>query len=171
MGGNLVLNYILRRTPEIKGLITSSPFLRLAFKPPKWKITLGELMLKIWPSLTLPSELEEKAISRVDAEVKRYKKDPLIHDKISPMFTFPVMEAGEWAITNGNTVRIPVLVLHGTGDRIIDHKASMEFANTSKMVEIKMFENGYHELHHDLCHEEFMKTIINWLENQKKSSS
>ena len=34
MGGNVAINYALRRTNALKGLIVTSPFLRLAFKPP-----------------------------------------------------------------------------------------------------------------------------------------
>jgi len=163
MGGNLVINYVLRRQHGIKGMIATSPFLRLAFKPPKWKLALGKIMFRIWPSITLPSELEVEAISRSRTEVARYSKDPLVHDKVSPMFTFPIMEAGEWAIKQADRLNIPALVLHGTGDRIIDYRASKEFVEQSKKAELKLFEDGYHELHHDICKEEFIQTVLDWL--------
>ncbi|MBT8303539.1 MAG: lysophospholipase [Bacteroidia bacterium] len=165
MGGNLVINYALKEHPELKGVIATSPFLRLAFKPPKWKINLGKAMLKVWPSLTLPSELEVDAISRIPEEVKKYQEDALVHDKVSPMFTFPIMQRGEWAIKNIDKLTIPMFVLHGTGDRIIDHKASEEFANGSNFIHLELFENGYHELHHDLCKEEMIGSIMNWLDS------
>ena len=39
MGGNLVLNYVLRKpTNELSGFVASSPWLQLAFEPPKWKL-------------------------------------------------------------------------------------------------------------------------------------
>ena len=163
MGGNLVINYTLRKNHELKGVLATSPFLRLAFQPPIWKMTLGKTMLKLWPSITLPSELEEEAISRIPEEVKRYTEDPMVHDKVSPMFTFPIMEAGEWAIEQANKLKTPMLVLHGTGDRIIDYKASEQFVNASGKAELKLFEGGYHELHHDLCRDEFMGAILDWL--------
>jgi len=163
MGGNLVLNYALKKEANLKGVIATSPFLRLAFEPPKWKMAIGKLLLKIAPATALPSELEVEAISRDKNEVARYKADALVHDKISPMYSFPIMEQGEWAIKNADKLKVPTLVLHGTGDRIIDYKASEEFCNNSENATLKLFEDGYHELHHDLCKEEFMQTILTWL--------
>jgi len=41
LGGNLVLNYVLRRQPKFKGVIVTGPWLRLAFEPPRFKIWNG----------------------------------------------------------------------------------------------------------------------------------
>lgn len=163
MGGNLVINYCLKKSHNLKGIIATSPFLRLAFQPPKWKMILGKLLLKIAPSVALPSELEVNAISRNKNEVKRYSEDKLVHDKISPMYSFPIMKNGEWAIKNSHKLKTSMLVCHGTGDRIIDYNASEEFCDNTKKATLKLFNDGYHELHHDLCKDEFMETILNWL--------
>ncbi|WAC03959.1 alpha/beta hydrolase [Lacinutrix neustonica] len=158
------MNYALRKQPDIKAIVATSPFLRLAFQPPKWKVTLGKLMLKLAPSVTLPSAIEESAISSIPAEVKRYHEDPLIHGKISPMYLFPVIDAGEYAIANAYKLKIPILVTHGTGDRIIDYKGSVDFTNQAHGAELKLYDNGYHELHHDVCAEEMLLTIVKWLD-------
>jgi alpha-beta hydrolase superfamily lysophospholipase len=163
LGGNLALNYVLWRRHDFKAVVASSPFLKLAFDPPRWKLILGKLMLKMFPSLTLPSELEVEAISRMEHEVKRYNEDPLIHDRISPIYSFPVMAHGRLAIENANKLKVPALLLHGTGDRIIDYRGSVEFSDGSELASLELFEGGYHELHHDLCREEFMETVKKWL--------
>ena len=164
LGGNLVINYTLRKTHTLKGVIATSPFLRLPFNPPKWKVAFGKLLLKVSPSVTMPSELEVEAISRDEKEVKKYCEDALVHDKVSPMYVFPVIDAGEWAIQNANKLQIQMLILHGAGDRIIDYKGSEEFCKNTNNAELTLFKNGYHELHHDLCKEEFMQTILKWLD-------
>ena len=164
MGGNLVLNYALRREENrIKGIVATSPYLRLAFKPPQWKMILGKLLLYIWPSLTMPSGLDPKGISRIAEEVKSYSADPLVHDKVSPMFSFPIMEAGEWAIENASRLKIDTLLLHGTADAIIDFHGTEEFHRNSNKTTLKLFEGGFHELHHDRCKKEMLTTIQNWL--------
>ncbi|RIA09950.1 alpha-beta hydrolase superfamily lysophospholipase [Flavobacteriaceae bacterium MAR_2010_72] len=163
LGGNLVINYALRNQHNLKGVIASSPFLRLAFQPPKWKMILGKILLKIIPSLTMPSELDVSAISRDDKEVKRYVEDALVHDKVSPMFTFPVIDAGAWAIRNASTVQLPMLLLHGTGDRITDYKASVDFCNQTKQAQLVLLDDGFHELHNDICKNEFMESVLSWL--------
>ncbi|MFH6604039.1 alpha/beta hydrolase [Maribacter algicola] len=163
MGGNLVLNHVLRFENEIKGVIASSPYLRLAFEPPKWKMFIGKFLLHVLPSVTLPSGLDPKGISRIPEEVVKYVKDPLIHDLVSPMFSFPIMDAGEWAIKNAYRLKVPTLLLHGTGDPIIDHKGTEAFHNNSNKTTLNLFEGGYHELHHDICSATMLQTIGNWL--------
>ena len=165
MGGNVVLNYIMRRHPNIKGGVVTSPFLRLAFQPPKWKLILGKIMLRIYPSITLPSGLDPQAISRIEGEVKKYKDDKLVHDKVSPVFSFPVIEAGKYAIDMSHTLTVPLLVLHGTGDQLVDHKATVEFAKSAPNTTLKLYQGGYHELHNDLEREDVIKTITDWMES------
>lgn len=166
LGANIAINYVLANQSKIKGLVASSPFLRLAFDPPKWKISLGKVLFNIKPSLTLVSELDVEAISRDPLEVKRYVDDVLVHDKVSPMYLFPILEAGANAIENASKLNTKSLFIHGTADRLTDHKATMTMAKDSNASELKLFEGGYHELHHDLCRTEFIDTVINWLEKQ-----
>lgn len=161
MGGNLVLNYALRKTTQLSGIVATSPYLRLAFQPPKWKMVLGKMMMA--SSITLPSGLDPKGISRIAAEVEKYSKDPMVHDKVSPAYSFPIMEAGEWAIANAHKLICNTLLLHGTGDQIIDHKATQEFHQNSTQTSLKLYEGGYHELHYDRCKDEMLSDINSWL--------
>jgi len=166
MGGNIVLNFVLRRKPVLSGIIVTSPYLRLAFKPPKWKMLLGKLFLKILPAITLASGLKASGISRDIAEVERYSNDPLVHDKISPMYSFPVMEAGEWVLSQAFQIKESILLLHGTGDPIIDFRATQEFAKRAPQSNLHLFDGGYHELHHDTCSSEMLQMVQNWLRGQ-----
>lgn len=162
MGGNLALNYGLKQD-GIAGLIITSPYLRLAFSPPRWKMKMGKLLLKTLPSFTLPSGLDPAGISRIPEEVKRYREDPLIHDLVSPMFSFPIMEAGEWVLDNASALSLPLLLMHGTADPIIDFEASKILANRAPNTTFIPFNGGYHELQHDLCRVEVFESIRHWL--------
>jgi len=68
-----------------------------------------------------------------------------------------------YAINNAKQLKIPMLLCHGTGDTITSHDASKEFASKSDLVTIKLFEDGYHELHHDLCAKDMLNNVISWL--------
>ncbi len=166
MGGNLVLNYVLKRDIKLVGVVATSPYLRLAFQPPKWKMVLGKLMLKMNPSMTLPAGLDPRGISRIPEEVEKYKNDPLVHDKVSPMFSFPIMDAGEWAVQNANQLQVDTLLLHGAADPIIDPEGTKEFHKNSDKTTLELFEGGYHELHNDSCKAEMLQTISDWLKQQ-----
>ena len=167
MGGNVVINYVLRRSNNLSGVIATSPFLRLAFKPPSWKMTFGKIIDKIYPSLTMPNELDLQALSKDQKEIDAYVQDPLIHDKVSTRFSLEFMKTGEWAIQNAFTLKTPMLLLHGTKDRITSHQASKEFAQKSNNnVEFHPIENGYHELHHDLEKQMVLETICDWIKKR-----
>lgn len=166
MGGNAVINYALRQQNNLKGVIASSPFLKLAFQPPKWKLSLGKFMQKIAPSVTLSNELNPNDISRNQAEVNKYIQDPQVHDKISPNFSLPFIDAGNWAIDNSQKLDIPMFLIHGTSDKIIDYKGTEQFAKKSDNATLQLYEDGYHELHNDLCKEEVLTDITNWLKSK-----
>ena len=52
LSGNLVLNYALRRKPDLHGVIATGPWLKLAFDPPASQVTLGRLMNGIAPGFS-----------------------------------------------------------------------------------------------------------------------
>ncbi len=166
MGGNAAINFVLRKKHSLKGIVATSPFLKLAFQPPKWKLFAAKVLQKIIPSITMKNDLDANHISREKEEVEKYKNDPLNHDKISPNFSIAFIESGKWAIENAHLLKIPILILHGTADKITDPKASIEFSKKSKNATHKLYENGYHELHNDLCKEELQVDIVNWLNSQ-----
>lgn len=166
MGGNTVINYILRKEHNFVGTIATSPMLKLAFQPPAWKLSIGKFMQKIAPSITLPSELETSHISRIPEEVSKYENDTLVHDKISPNFSLSFFDAADWAIENAASLKTPMLLLHGTEDKIIDYKGTASFADKTEKASLKLYEGGYHELHNDLCKEEMLDDVVIWLNTQ-----
>ena len=166
MGGNTVINYVLQKEHNLKGVIATSPFLRLAFQPPAWKLSIGKLLQKIAPSMTLGNELNVNDISRDAAEVQKYVDDPLVHDKISPNFSLSFIDQGEWAIQNANRLTVPMLLLHGTNDKIIAYQGTEAFAKNTNLAELKLYKGGYHELHNDLCKDEMLNDMVNWLKQQ-----
>ncbi|MDG2194826.1 MAG: lysophospholipase [Polaribacter sp.] len=166
MGGNVVINYVLRKKHSFAGVIATSPFLQLAFQPPAIKLFVGKLLQKIAPAITMGNELDPNDVSRDNTEVQKYMNDPLVHDRISPNFSITFIETGKWAIENANKLQTPTLLLHGTDDKIIDYKGTQEFSNNSNTTTLKLYEGGYHELHNDLCKEEMLTDVVNWLKKQ-----
>jgi len=169
MGGNVVINYVLRREHQLNGVIATSPFLKLAFEPPAWKLKIAKVLLKIAPSLTMGNELDVTAISRDKKEVDKYNNDPLVHDKVSPNYSIVFIETGQWAIENANKLKTPMLLMHGTGDKLTNYKASKEFAkNAGSKVILKLYDGGYHELHNDIIKNEVLNEMISWLNKEIK---
>ena len=165
-GHNPSFEAVLKKTCNLQGIIATSPFLKLAFEPPKFKLAIGKLLQKIAPSITMGNEINPNDISREKIEVDAYINDPLIHSKISPNFSLTFIDSGKWAIDNASKLNVPIILLHGTGDKIIDYRGTQEFANNANRATLKLYENGYHELQNDLCKNEMLMDVVNWISSQ-----
>jgi len=163
LGGGIVLEYLLRRNPKIKGAIVTSPFLRLAFEPPKIKLFIASVMKHLLPGLIQPSGLNSSHISHDKAVVEKYKTDPLVHGKISVSLFSESVTAANYSLTHASELKVPTLLLHGSDDLILSPEGSREFAGKTGMVELKIWDGGYHELHNEPFKDEVFKYIINWI--------
>ena len=163
LGGGIVLDYLLRKKPKIKGAIVTSPWLSLSFEPPKSKIIMASIMKHLIPGLIQPSGLNVKHISHDEAVVERYNNDPLVHNKISVSLFDGAMTAAKHSLAHASELRIPTLLLHGSDDLITSPRGSREFAGKTDMVELKIWDGGYHELHNEPFKEEIFKYILNWI--------
>jgi alpha-beta hydrolase superfamily lysophospholipase len=172
MGGNLVLNYALRRRPPLAGVIATGPWLRTTFTPPGWKVALGRMMNNIAPALTQPSGLEVQAISRDSAVVRAYQTDSLIHDKISARLFTSCHAAGLWALEHAAEFPLPLLLMHGGADRITSADASREFAARAPSdCTLKIWDSFYHEIHNEPEQAEVFAFLIDWLRAHTPNSA
>ena len=167
LGGNLVLNYVLRRQPHLKGVIATAPWLRLAFEPPAFKIILGKITNQLYPAFSQKSGLDTKVLSHDPEVVYAYENDPLVHDHISARMFISIYQAGQWALEHSSEFSLPLLLMHGGDDKIISVKASHEFANTkTKNCTFKIWDGLYHEIHNEPEKEEVFKFLIDWLDKE-----
>jgi acylglycerol lipase len=166
LGGGIVLEYITSASRKVKGAIVTSPWVKLSFEPAKAKVVLASIMKNILPALVQPSGLVVEDISHDQTVVEAYKKDPLVHGKISVGLFHSAVTAGNFALANASRIDIPVLLMHGADDRITSPEGSRAIAAKSNMVELKIWEGGYHELHNETFREDVYAFILNWLNKQ-----
>ena len=165
LGGNIAANYVLRRLPALKGLIVTAPYFKLAFDPPAWKVAMSKIMAKISPALTLPTGLELAALSRDQSVVDAYKNDLLVHDKISSSFFLNVHAAAPYPIEHAGDLKVKTLAMHGLADRLTSYKGTTAFAQKNpQMIELKLWEDLYHEIHNEKEKQQVFGYIRTWLE-------
>lgn len=166
LGGNLVLNYALRRKQKLSGVISTSPWLTLSFKPAAIKVWLAIILDKIFPSFSQSSGLEKEALSHDAKIIEAYTSDPLVHSIVSARLFLSVYKSGIWAIEHANEFSVPLLLMHGSEDRITSSAASSEFAEQIKEnCTFKLWEGLFHELHNEYQKGEVIGYIINWLDS------
>ena len=168
-GGNLVLNFTLRRKPDVIGVIATGPWLKLAFEIPAVRLVLVKAMDKIAPGFTQDSRLETAALSRDPEVVKAYVNDPLVHHKISVRFYNSMYESGLWAIEHAPEFPVPLLLMHGSADRLTSFQASREFAERAgKKVTWRAWDGWYHEIHNEPEKAKVLKVMIDWMDQRLK---
>jgi alpha-beta hydrolase superfamily lysophospholipase len=167
MGGNLALNYALRRRPQLSGLIATGPWLRAAFDPPAWRVKIGRVLHTVAPGLPQPSGLDVTAVSRDAAVVRAYRDDPLNHDKISLRVYFSCYAAGLWALERAAEFPLPLLLMHGGADRLTSAAASREFAErVNGDCTFKLWDGLYHEIHNEPEQQQVFAAITAWLKER-----
>ncbi|MEL6276515.1 MAG: lysophospholipase [Bacteroidota bacterium] len=132
LGGNILLNYALKRHPDVAGVILSAPYFQLAFQPPAFKLALGKLMRSIWPGFTQSNPLEIKYLSRNPKVAEAYLADPLVHDKISARTALDSIAAADELHHFTGHLSFPTLIMHGDQDGLTSYPASKAFVERVK---------------------------------------
>lgn len=165
MGGNLILNYLLRNSDGVIGAIATGPYLRLGFDPPKWKVLLAKLSANIYPALSQPTGLERVALARSPQIIDEYENDPLVHDRMTASFFINIHQAGINAIARSKELEIPILLMHGSEDRLTSPGGSKDFhANAGSNVTFHLLEGLYHEVHNEPEKNQVFKIQFEWIE-------
>ena len=166
MGGNLVLNYLIRVKPTVEGAIITSPWIKVFRELPSWTMYLLRKIHLLWPTLTLSNQLDINQISRDPLEVKAYKTDPLNHNKISLSLGLAMSDAGKF-LQKKHTSPVNILLMHGEEDRICLPLGSEIFvSNFEGDVTYKSWPNARHELHHDPDKQNILEFASDWAHDQ-----
>jgi len=166
MGGNLSVNYYIKKNPKVNAIIAASPWLRLVYLPTKFQLFLANVTKIILPKITQSTKLPVEDFSHDKYEIEKCKKDKLFHDKMSSILFLSVVEHGEIALAKADKINVPILLMHGSGDKITSHKATELFAEKiGDLATCKIWEGCYHELHHEFEREQIFESILNWINN------
>jgi alpha-beta hydrolase superfamily lysophospholipase len=165
LGGILVLHYGLKRKPDVKGVIATSPPLHTALEEQQVKVMAAKILGSLLPTFTIPSGLDVNALSHDREVVKLYNDDPLVHDKMSMGFGKIMLSVSHWTLDHASEFSLPLLLLHGKSDSISYPSSSIEFsAPLKEKSKLVLWDDGYHELHNETFKEEVFKTMTFWIE-------
>jgi alpha-beta hydrolase superfamily lysophospholipase len=168
MGGAIALATALAHPGLVHALALSAPALGADPAPPRLQLALARLLSVLAPSagvLRLPSD----ALSRDPAVGRAYDLDPLVYrggvpartvvELLAAMARFPAEAA---------TLAIPVLVMHGSDDRLVPlrftrhvHECLRPAART-----IRYYAGLYHELFNEPERAQVYADLEAWLERQ-----
>ena len=112
---------------------------------------LGRFVRKIAPRLSMSTGLNLKYLSHDPDVIDAYKRDPLVHDRISARAGIELLESGEGIISRASSVTIPVWIAHGGEDGIASPESSRSFFRNCSSEEKSL--NIYPKLYHEIFNE------------------
>jgi alpha-beta hydrolase superfamily lysophospholipase len=164
-GGVTVLGTVLSgKISETKRFVVSSAALKVKVAVPQWKISVGKAASKITPRLALDNEVNAESLSRIQSVVDDYRKDPLVHRKISSRLYTEYLDAVRSIFENASKIKIPFLILAGADDALIDPEGSWQLHSlTTSVSALEILPGRYHEPFNDIDNEEVFAVIARWL--------
>ncbi len=163
LGGNIILNYLLTNAIGFDFAIATSAWLQLVSSPPKATLAMARIVSKIFPGFLQANGLQLEHISRAEDVNEKYSSDPLVHDRISLRLAIEATNAAERILETGSRIDIPVLLLHGKDDMITSNAGSSSLAEINDRISLKLWDEGYHELHNEAFNKEVFDYIYNWI--------
>jgi alpha-beta hydrolase superfamily lysophospholipase len=147
MGGLVALLFLLRHPDAVRAAALSAPALRLPDGGPRVLRALGAAIGRVAPGIGFRSSVEPAALAR-DARVgEAYVADPLVHRRASAGFARAFAAAQATAEAAASEIRVPLLVLQGAADRIVDPAGARDLAARLTCPHELMTLPGYfHEL-------------------------
>jgi acylglycerol lipase len=96
--------------------------------------------------------------------VEAVRGDPLYHNIVSARLGWDIMEWGQWLENQAGAFPVPLLIMQGNQDRIVNPAATIALAGRlSGNVTLKVWDGLYHELHNEPEREAVMQYMMSWV--------
>lgn len=163
-GGVVSSVYTLEHQAELAGLICES----FAFQvyAPDFALAVLKGLSHIAPHAHV-LDLKTRDFSRDPHAVQAMLDDPLIAHEVQPTRTVAqLVLADERLKREFPLITLPVLILHGTADKVTKPGGSQLFCDTagSRDKTLKLYEGHAHDLLNDIDKEKVMADITSWLD-------
>jgi acylglycerol lipase len=166
MGGGITPLFVITRKPEIRGLILSAGALKISDDISPLLIRMSGIVGRILPKLPT-IKLDSSAISRDPEVVKHYDNDPLNYRGGTPARTgAEIVRATRRIQAQMEAITLPLLILHGTADRLTDIEGSKQLyarAGSSDKT-LKLYDGLYHEILNEPEKARVLEDIVHWLD-------
>ena len=164
LGGLIVLDYVLHHPEGIRGVIAASPPLgRLGVPAPL--LLLGRVLSRLWPRFSLRTGMDLTGLARDPAVVEAVLADPLFHRVGTARLSTEVTAAIARIQAAAPRFPLPLLVLHGSEDRMVPPDGSRAFVARVGHPDHELCEypGAYHVLFADLDRERVLTDVEQWI--------
>lgn len=164
MGGLVVARFVAGGKRDVDGVVLSSP----AFDPglSGFQKLLLSTLPRFVPNLPVGNGLDPNYISHDPKVVAAYRKDPLVHDRITPRLAKFIADGGPACVASAGVWKVPTLLMYAGDDRLVNPAGSRAFAAAAPahVVTTQCFEGLYHEIFNERDPEPVLGALKRWLQ-------
>jgi acylglycerol lipase len=164
LGGLVTAGSTVADGDNVKGVVLTGPAFPGPF-PHLARIALGAAA-RAMPKTSIPRPANVEGLTRDETELKKYWEDEQFHKSpISFLLAATALDAAAEVRAKAKDWVVPTLVLHGNEDAYCDWKASEVFVESigSEDKEFRVYEEGRHEILHDLEGDHVLERIMGWI--------
>lgn len=165
MGGGIVFAYGVERPDNYDLMVLSAPAVTTQDLVSPVVAFVAKVLGVVAPGLPV-QQLDTDAISRDPAVVETYNKDPLVyHGRVPTGIGRVLLQVGETMPRRAPALTAPLLVFHGSVDRLIPVDGSRRLIECvgSTDVELKVYPGLYHEVFNEPERNEVLADVVSWI--------
>jgi alpha-beta hydrolase superfamily lysophospholipase len=165
LGGLVVLDYALDHAVGLAGVIAAAPPLGRLGVPPVL-MALGRVMSRVMPRFSLQVGMDLTGLARDPSVRATLLADPFFHRRGTARLSTEVTAAIARVHQRVADLSVPVLILHGSADRMVPPDGSRSFFAKLRYPdrEFREYPEAYHALFADINHGEVLGDLERWLE-------
>lgn len=179
MGGNLVLNYLLRclkggaaSDTKPDGLVLCGPMLLPPVPPPRPHIFAAWLTGYLMPWIQIKRPVDVEMLTGDQHQGEMITEDRWMHTRITLYLATQLLSQGRWALDHARRIDVPSLVMYGEEDSLIDRSACENLAiRAGDHVTLRQWPGLRHDLFHDHGSQQVCQFISTWLVDQFERES
>jgi len=162
-GGVISCVYALEHQSKLAGLICESFAFQVA--APDLVVSIVKVLSRVAPHLPVLS-LKNEDFSRDPLAVQAMNDDPLVAREVQPSHTVAeLVRATERLEREFPLITLPVLILHGTSDKVTRPSGSKLFYDKAGSTDktLKLYEGHAHDLLNDIDRQVVIADIKGWM--------
>lgn len=173
MGGLVAARYVAQTAADpldapswyrrVDALVLSSPALELGMSMSQG--VLLKLLSRWAPDMQLSNGLDAAWVSRNATVVEAYRKDPLVHDRVTARLVRFMVEGAGFVQQRAPLWSMPTLLMWAGADRCVAPEGSASFAAHAPddLVRARAFEGLAHEIFNEPERDQPVSMLTQWL--------
>lgn len=169
-GGLIAALWGLSRGRHVSGFVLTSPYFRMAIKPPLLKVVGAKLVGRVVPWLPVSTGIRMEELTSDPDHQRWTERDPLYGRATTPRWFDESNRAQREVMRRAAEWEHPLLVLAGGADPIADTSAMRAFVDTSRAQDkqFRVYEGFRHEILNEVEREKPLGDAVAWLSQRTR---